>query len=57
MIFKSLVVFADDVYILEPRELHLGAVDELLLLDEGILFDCLAYAIGFIVPPDFGGPA
>ena len=56
MIFKSLVVLADEVYILEPKELHLGAVDELLPLDEGILFACLAYAIGFIAPPDLGGP-
>ena len=42
MIFKSFVVFADEDYIFEPREPRFGAVDELLLLEEGILFDCLA---------------
>ena len=56
IIFRSLVVFAADDCIFEPREPRFGAVDELLALDEGILLDCLAYAIGFMVPPVFGGP-
>ena len=55
--FRSFVVFAADDYIFEPREPRFGAVDdELLALDEGILLDCLAYAIGFMVLPVFGGP-